>query len=439
MCDCMSLGSKRNGNDGFYCFVPLPQNVQYNDVIINNLTVTGSATIIGPFVLSQFNTVQTNSTQGLYIQGSSSNTPFTIPTNLSNTIYGIDTPLGLTTATRNIIYGAGAAQTLTTGNDNSIFGQNAGSTITSGSANTILGSQAGQTIVSNSNNTVIGYGANASNTVTYGTALGSGTIVTSSNTIQLGRSGTDNVVCGNALRVPGLANLMGGFYSDALSTLYSQNLINVSLPASSTNFTINNYAGVLTGTESLTSIGVSSGNAATAGTFSGNVFIGYESGLTTTGINDTYIGYKAGAAGTTGGQNTVVGFGAGTSFTTASQASIFGYQAGKVSTVTIDAFGYNCAVANTTGASNVAIGNSAFSSNTTGNYNVVVGYQAMNVGTTNGSNVVIGYQAGQNSQASDSVIIGYQAMNVPGSGSGGFYCVAIGYKALYSNTGIKKR
>ena len=118
----------------------------------------------------------------------------------SNTTGGSQTSL----LRGNSYFGYNAGFSSTTANSNSFFGHSAGYSST-GDFNTAVGSAAGYDNITGTKNTFIGYQANSpfNSGLTYATAIGADSRVSSSNTIVLGRpGGEDNV------HIPG--NLMIG-------------------------------------------------------------------------------------------------------------------------------------------------------------------------------------------------------------------------------------
>ncbi len=75
-------------------------------------------------------------------------------------------------------------------------------------------------------------------------------------------------------------------------------------------------------------IGQSAGNADAAGS-KNNAFIGYQSGILTTGNYNTAIGYQTLKSNTSGAYNTVLGYGAGLDNVTGQKNVFIGYQAGQ--------------------------------------------------------------------------------------------------------------
>lgn len=130
--------------------------------------------------------------------------------------------------------------------------------MTTGFQCTHIGASGGTSAnVTGNNVTTLGYAADTgSGALSFASAIGAGAIVTTSNTIQLGRSGLDSVNIGNNLFINGTTTFGGSV------TLFEQNSINTTTPAGATSFLINNFAGTLTGNENLVAIGVNSATSA---------------------------------------------------------------------------------------------------------------------------------------------------------------------------------
>ena len=128
---------------------------------------------------------------------------------------------------------------------------------------------------------------------------------------------------------------------------------------------------------------------------------GYNAGVSTTGVNNTAVGFQASYRNISGTANTSLGYNAG-------------YQV-------------------TTGTNNVSIGDSVLGSNgggVTGSYNTGVGSVALTSLSSGSNNTAIGYNALYNNDtASGSTAVGYQALY----SNTQLGLVAVGYKALYSN------
>lgn len=135
------------------------------------------------------------------------------------------------------------------------------------------------------------------------------------------------------------------------------------------------------------------------GDISGNTFTGIQSGLSTTGNNNTANGFHALFANTTGGGNVAMGYG-----------SLSG---------------------NTTGDNNIAIGPSALAGNTDGFENIAIGGNASFAGTGTTRNIAIGYEALYNNTGQSNMAVGYRSMY---NNTYGEINSAFGFSALSENT-----
>ena len=228
--------------------------------------------------------------------------------------------------------------TASAGTDNVRIGEGAGAAIASGGTNnTLVGRDAGAAITTGDNNTAIGHDAGKSIT-----------------------TGTVNTFVGN---------LAG----DALTTAHHN-------------------TGV--GHQALTT-NVLGSNSVAVGSFALNT----QNPASAADMDNTGVGYNAGAALTTGTQNTLIGSLAGDALTTASGTTAIGKSAMSSGAVTGDhntAVGYLAGDALTSGVSNTFVGTVAGDATTTGNYNVAVGRQALSDNSTGGNNTAIGYVALEN-------------------------------------------
>jgi len=201
----------------------------------------------------------------------------------------------------------------------------------------------------------------------------------------------------------------------------------------------NNDAGGTTGTDST----------------SGNTLFGYLAGssIQDTGIDNTYIGHKAGASTTTGDNNTAIGARALTNITTAGQSVAIGEQSGYSVTDHGNNIFIGCQAGYyQKGESNVFIGKDAalgaVGSNNDGT--VAIGFKSLNALTSGAKNVVIGYESGKAFNGDNSTIIGYQAgLEADGTAGNstligheagkhlddGTYNTAIGIESMKSNSG----
>jgi hypothetical protein len=118
----------------------------------------------------------------------------------TNSFFGTSAGFSNTSGRDNSFFGEGAGY-FTTHGANSFFGTTAGFSNTTGGANSFFGRGAGYLNTTGSNNTLIGDSASAaSNNLNFATAIGANAVVSTSNTIVLGRS-TDKVVASGRMQV----------------------------------------------------------------------------------------------------------------------------------------------------------------------------------------------------------------------------------------------
>src|SRR5690606_26175356 len=112
---------------------------------------------------------------------------------------GTSSGAGNSSGFQNTYLGGDSGQLASTGSQNTYIGYQAGRSMV-GSGNTALGRTAGNSAVTATQVTLLGSSANVgADNLAFATAVGAGSIVTSSNTIVLGRQlGQDKV------RIPGL-------------------------------------------------------------------------------------------------------------------------------------------------------------------------------------------------------------------------------------------
>jgi hypothetical protein len=173
-----------------------------------------------------------------------------------------------------------------------------------------------------------------------------------------------------------------------------------------------------------TAVGLTALDAITQG--DKNVAIGEEAlGSLTTSINNTAVGYNALNELQTGnGYNTAVGYhalksvGTAAKFNTAVGATAL---EGSSSTTGDNntAVGYGSLNDITDGEKNVALGVASAALLTTGDNNIAIGYQALFYNTTESSNIAIGSQAGYNYRGSDGFFLanGQNASDTLASGN----------------------
>lgn len=224
-----------------------------------------------------------------------------------------------TSGTNNAFFGANSGILNTTGSSNSFFGSGQNSNL-SGNSNSFFGSGAGGGIRTGSNNTFLGASTFGSSDLNFATALGAGAIVSTSNTVVLGR----NV---DTVQIPGALNIGGAFTVNIvnaatqyniggnriLSVAGEQNLFaGVGAGQANTSSFFNTFVGSEAGTSNTTGssnslFGTEAGFSITTG--GGNSFFGVNSGRQTTGNNNSFFGNNAGRFVTTGSNNTAIGSG----------------------------------------------------------------------------------------------------------------------------------
>ncbi len=250
------------------------------------------------------------------------------------------------------------------GSSNSFFGERSGLN-SQGINNSFFGAVAGQSNTTGGNNTVIGTLADVgAPSLNFATALGAGAVVSTSNTVVLGR-------VSDAVQIPGALNVAG---STSFSGTLGANIFNAT-----TQFNIG-------------------GNRVLSVEGTDNFFAGVGSGQQNTGLANTFVGLIAGSHNTTGNGNSFVGWRAGSSIsgdgnTTGFSNSFFGAGAGRL---------------NTTGSNNTAVGSGADFSSPALDFATAIGAGA--IGSASNT-VVIG-------RSVDSVQIP-GALNVTGSTSFG--------------------
>lgn len=126
-------------------------------------------------------------------------------TGLNNSFFGYAAGVSNTTGSTNSFFGTGSGASNTVGSNNTFLGYQAGygntdglyntyagyeagQMTTTGNANTFYGYQAGKANTVGDANTVIGWNANTSGIVSHATAIGAEAVVSTSNTIVLGRN-----------------------------------------------------------------------------------------------------------------------------------------------------------------------------------------------------------------------------------------------------------
>ncbi|MDM7921573.1 MAG: tail fiber domain-containing protein [Pyrinomonadaceae bacterium] len=224
-----------------------------------------------------------------------------------NSFFGRQSGSNNSIGSYNAFFAPGAGGSNTEGNSNSFFGFRAGVSNTTGDNNSFFGQDSGLANILGSNNTVVGALANVgSGNLNYASAIGAGAIVTTSNTVVLGRA-ADTVF------VPGAINTqqynIGG--QRVLAAPSSANTF-VGL-----NSGQNNAAGF-----SNTFVGTFAGQTNSGG--DENSFFGKDAGISSIGNQNTFIGTDAGQSNTTGSGNSALGAGANVGSGTLTNATAIG-------------------------------------------------------------------------------------------------------------------
>jgi hypothetical protein len=341
-------------------------------------------------------------------------------TGFNNSFFGTDAGRS-NTANDNSFFGRSAGFANTTGTRNVFFGEDAGRFNLTGSGNSFIGTQAGQNNTTGANNTIIGDSANVgSGILTFATALGSGAVVSTNNTVVLGRT-LDTVVAPNLLQVAALG--VGG--SLALCRNASNQISTCTLAAFGGSFIENSTAQQPTSNFNISGAGTVGGlfsanvvSSTTTYRIGGvNVFstpnttsvvAGQSSNFTLTGSNSAFFGYKAGQTANSFSQaNTFIGSESGELTTSGGNNTFVGTNAGFF---------------NTTGSLNSFFGSSAGKSNTTANANSFFGYETGLLNSTGTQNSFFGFQAGRASQTvGDNSFFGYQAGTLTTGGGNSFF------------------
>ena len=135
----------------------------------------------------------------------------------NNTFAGADAGTSNVSGNSNAFFGRSAGILNSDGSGNAFFGQNTGTTTTTGSNNTFVGTAAGSGNQTGSNNSVFGAAASlVGSGLSFATAIGSGSTVSTSNSLVLGRS-ADTVRVPGGLNLSGSLNVSGGTVANAFS------------------------------------------------------------------------------------------------------------------------------------------------------------------------------------------------------------------------------
>jgi hypothetical protein len=131
---------------------------------------------------------------------------------VNNVFVGAEAGLSNNMGWQNTFIGFGTGAANTSGTNNTFIGMSAGAANTEGFQNVAIGHDAGNANTLGGRNTLVGYGANVGNgSLSYATAIGAGAVVSSSNTVRLGR-GADSVSIPGNLDVNGFFSAGGAAY-----------------------------------------------------------------------------------------------------------------------------------------------------------------------------------------------------------------------------------
>lgn len=356
---------------------------------------------------------------------------FSTATGVSNSFFGTFAGRANLGGNNNSFFGREAGRTNETGVENSFFGVNAGLSNLSGSQNVFLGVQAGSANTTGSNNTLVGTSANVAvgSSLTFATALGSGAVVGTNDTVVLGR-GADTV------QVPGNLNVAGTFTANingaGITNLNASNITSGTL--SDARLSLN--VATLSGTQTFTGVKTFSGGISGNGSQLTN--------LNATNISSGTLSIARGGTGSTtqnfvdltteqtniAGNKTFSNTLSGNIVNTATQFNFGGQRflsAPGNENIFIGKFtgqrnsngnftgrgnifiGENAGQDNTGGRENVFVGAQAGFSNFGGNWNAFVGHKA-GYGNINGSsNTIFGWEAGLSADSNDNSFFGFQA------------------------------
>ena len=323
----------------------------------------------------------------------------------NNSVWLGNDPSGTTdTASNSVAVGTTALDSITTGDDQVAIGYNALTADTTGAQNTAIGSNALDANVSSHGNTAVGYNALTENTGEQNTAVGLGSL--DANT-----SGGYNTAVGyNALG----ANQVG---QKAVAIGYGA-AVAWEPTDTGKNITAVGYNALLSNTTSgyNTAVGYQAADAITTGNYA--VAIGYEAMTScTTGAFNVAVGGNALESITTNASSTAVGneairYGTGAQNTAVGEEAFFGVS-GSSTGANNTAMGYHALHANTTGASNTAIGHDSGETITTAIHCTAIGRQSLgkdSAAVTGDTNTAIGSGTGNDvTSGANNSFLGYNA------------------------------
>ncbi len=134
-------------------------------------------------------------------------------------------------------------------------------------------------------------------------------------------------------------------------------------------------------------------NAGTAGG-SSVTYIGHQAGLQSSGVHNTFLGFRSGFNNTSGRFNICVGGQSGLNNSTGLHNTFVGLESGRD---------------NLTGSTNTYLGSRSGRNHTNGSRNTFVGFATGQNATAGANNTYLGSEAGFNARGNRNVFIGYQA------------------------------
>ncbi len=150
---------------------------------VTSLTVSNNASINSVLVGKGTGSGTENTAVG-------ANAGDSMTTGASNTLFGYNAGTAITTGGSNTCVGTNAGLAVTTANWNTLIGYQAGDSATTGGANTFVGFQSGTNVTTGNTNAALGDSAYLTGNFSNSTCLGFDSVVTGSNQVQLGNSGT---------------------------------------------------------------------------------------------------------------------------------------------------------------------------------------------------------------------------------------------------------
>jgi hypothetical protein len=287
----------------------------------NNLSIDGnnlSALTTGSYNTAIGRNCLDKTTTGVYNTGIGQSALYANTIGSYNTALGLNNLITNTSGGQNIAIGPNVLIANTTGSNNICMGNRSAQALSSGSGNIGIGFQTLQVATAN-NVTCLGYASSASSGLTQATAIGANSVVTASNTIQLGTT-SDNVNCPNKLSVDGDVEISRTLYSINNSGLLIYNgtmnaPLNIQTNTGVFNVSVNNGTtkslivgtngtttldGLITGSGTITTL--NNTNITSTGTITGNLFVFSYTG-TPAWTNTSQIGYSNIAYGTVANGN----------------------------------------------------------------------------------------------------------------------------------------